>query len=202
MRQPAVTGVALAIFNAGAACATPLLKTKVTRSSTPSVPAERPRSLSPCMTSRYGSSSSCQTRTSALLSNGPFASCSRSRSSSNAGATRNGSPLAGSTSAPSRSLFHQLTFAKYTSELPPIMKIASSLLAVMSWRARSMRCRRSSPVIGRAWSRMDLSAWMDAGCAAVGSLPAVNGRKDVPAATAPNLRTSRRETMGAMYRSG
>ena len=64
-----------------------------------------------------------------------------------------------------------------------------------------MRCRRSPAVIGRAWSRMDLSAWMGAGCADVCSLMAVNGRKDVPAATAPNLRTSRRENMEAMYRS-
>ncbi len=103
MRQPAVTGVALVTCIAGAALAMLSANTNFVVSSMPMRPEVTPRSLMPCATRSNGLSSSCHVRTSEEA-NGPVASSSRARSSSNAGQTVNGSPFAGSTIANSRSL--------------------------------------------------------------------------------------------------
>ena len=64
IRQPAVTGVASTICEAGDAFARPFATKKRTRSSTPIFAVDTPRSLRIPPTSDSGSSSSCQTRTS------------------------------------------------------------------------------------------------------------------------------------------
>ncbi len=64
IRQPAVTGVARTTFEAGAACAMPSAMKKRTRSSTPILAVDTPRSFKIPWTVAPQSSSSCQTRTS------------------------------------------------------------------------------------------------------------------------------------------
>jgi hypothetical protein len=82
MRHPAVTGVARTTFDAGAAFAIPSGMKKRTRSSTPILSVDTPRSFSTPMTTAPQSSSSCQTRTSFVN-----VVISRARSSSNPGHT-------------------------------------------------------------------------------------------------------------------
>ena len=106
MRQPATIGVALTIFIAGAAPAMLSAKTNFEVSSMPIRPEAMPRSLRPVATRSNGLSSSCQIATS-VCSTGPPASCSRVRSSSNAGVTMYGLPTFGMTTAVSRSLLPQ-----------------------------------------------------------------------------------------------
>src|SRR5205085_6213158 len=96
-------GLALTTFICGAALAMPSAKTNLVVSSAPSEPVAMPRSRRPCATRWCGLSSSCQVRTSGLAPKGPRLICSRARSSSNAGVTKKGSPLAGSTMPKRRS---------------------------------------------------------------------------------------------------
>ena len=65
-----------------------------------------PRSFKPLATRSNGLSSSCQIATS-VSRHRPPASCSRARSSSNAGMTKYGLPIYGITTADRRSLFPQ-----------------------------------------------------------------------------------------------
>ena len=81
-------------------------KTNFDVSSMPIRPDAMPRSLRPVATRSNGLSSSCQMATS-VCSTGPPASCSRVRSSSNAGVTMYGLPIFGMTTAVSRSLLPQ-----------------------------------------------------------------------------------------------
>src|SRR5581483_9039088 len=192
-RHPAVTGVALASRTDGAALPTPSAKTYFVVSSMPSTPLLTPRSRKPCATRSYGLWSSCQVRTSGCASSGLSAICSRARSSSNAGHTKNAAPFAGTTAANSRSAPDQRMPVKYCMDVPLVSMMASSLFSSISRRARSSRSRRSSLLMGWAWSRMDFNSAIDGGNApgACGSAANDRSRSDpaAPAAvTATKLR--------------
>src|SRR5258708_27213702 len=62
-----------------------------------------------------------------------------------------------------RSLINQRILVKYTSDVPPITMMASSLLSAINCRARSILCWRSSTVMGDASERRDFNLAIGAG---------------------------------------
>src|SRR6185437_12028357 len=106
--------------------------------------------------------------------------------------------------ANSRSLFHQRMFVKYSRDVPPIMKIASSLLSRISRRARSSLSRRSSTVIGLASLLRDLSSAIDGGRAGdFDSWVCANSGTRAAALDSPaSLENSRRVIMSERIISG
>src|SRR5439155_18595316 len=103
--------------------------------------------------------------------------------------------------AKSRSLFPQRMPVKYVSDVPPARTIASSEVSAMRRRARSIRARRSSFVIGVAWLRIDVSAAMPGGSGPLSArIPrprcAETRAMDRPApATVDSQRKARRESI-------
>src|SRR5579864_432744 len=89
---------------------------------------------------------------------------------------------------------------KYRSEVPSISKMASSAFSLMSWRARSWRCWRSSRVIGVASGFRDFNFASDDGreASASSAAAALTRERDataIPAVTPLTSRNRRREIM-------
>src|SRR5215813_3913394 len=98
-----------------------------------------------------------------------------------------------------RSLMNHRMPVKYTSDVPPMRRMASSLLAAISCRARSWRSCRSAALIGLASALRDFNLAIGSGsdllaaspCAAVSALPV--WVKATVAATPADCKKLRRE---------